>query len=115
MAGTVLTVGAGVSVLIKEITFDWDSSAVIQAGLYVLPSGDTDLTSGGNVTPLARARAETKTIYPIAVMPNGVTHNHTLYTRNTLLEAGDSLRVWITYGAVTPTTQFAIKVSGDQF
>jgi len=119
---TIYTVPAGQRAYIKDIlgTINSSSGAGGQYDIYVLKSGDTDLTTVATDTPAdRRANTENKTIACVAV---GLSMNNSSATealdviaRNTILEAGDVLKVWCHYGAITPgDTDGTFSVSGDE-
>lgn len=122
--GTLYTVPAGKTATIKEVLFVYFSltGIVSNACLYVLSSGNTDLTAvAADVRLLSRSATENKPVQPLSadvaslneVAPGTTTP--TILARNTIMAAGDKLNAWVDYGAVTPVNQdLAFQVSGDE-
>lgn len=120
--GTLYTVPVGKSAFIKEILAIIKGSASTgNFDLYVLPNGVVDLTAvATDVSVVNRGKVETKNIDcmlgPTAYDSSVTGAVVTVVGRNTLLEAGDALKCWIHYAAVTPgLTDMFFRVSGDEF
>lgn len=113
--GTIYTVPASQSLLLKEIQMQCFSGASVSYTIYVLKSGATDLTTAAsNTTLISRMVAESKTVYELCAAQSGAAVNGIVFSRNILLSAGDKINVWATWGAVTPgLTYCEISASGD--
>lgn len=113
---TVYTVAAGKTLYIKEIIHSMQASAALTYSLYVLPTGVTDLTSTANQKD-AYVRAFEDNVNVQQITPttsSAAATAPTVLARNTVLNAGDKLNIWVGYGAVTPSaTQINVIVSGD--
>jgi len=120
--GTLYTVPVLKRAFIKEILASMSSSAGAAGkwALYILKSGDTDLTSAAAEVHVAeRAQAENKRIAPVAqelsLNNSAATGVQNTIARNTIMEAGDKLNAWVYYPAITPgDTQLCFIVSGDE-
>jgi hypothetical protein len=117
------TVPIGKTAFIKEILLAaCQATAVFKMEVYVLKSGDTDLTTvAADNGALGRGVAENKRVL---LLSNTITSDVTAGTpavcnvigRNTLLSAGDAVKLWVHYGAVTPgNADVAYLISGDEF
>ena len=115
--GTMYTVPAATTVFIKELVITTENAIAGVADMqpYILKSGDTDLTAvASNTGTSTRAVAENKTAITLSATISRATP--TILARNTILATGDSVRLWVFYGAITPgNTDAFFQISGDEF
>lgn len=112
-----MTVTAGQTWIIKEILHGQSgASASFQYCIYVLPSGNTDLTTvAGDQTCIVRMGVENKSVFPLMDSTTSAAATAlTVLARNTVVSAGDVIKIWVNYGAVTPADcRFVVSVSYD--
>ena len=115
--GTMYTVPTGLTAFIKELLLNHESANAVVMNIepYILKSGDTDLTTVATNTAVeTRAVAENKNVILFGAQLAQATLG--ILARNTLLAAGDSVRIWSYYAAVTPgNTDVFFQLSGDEF
>lgn len=113
----IYTCPAGKTAYVKEIVIYHTNAtnSAVTVDIYRLPSGATDLTTTAASNDSAfRAGAESKVITPCVMNIARITF--TVIARNTVLNAGDALKLWWYYGAVTPGVAHAyVSVTLDEF
>ncbi|MEM2695980.1 MAG: hypothetical protein QXU09_03490 [Thermoproteota archaeon] len=108
----------------KEILANWGGGFGYIGGacLYILKSGGTDFTTGaisGADTPLNRISKEATQpdVVLLTVSVNAPTQLQ-VTAKNTILDAGDQIKIIITAGSTAPSTGavvWNIWISGDEF
>ena len=126
--GTIGTVPAGKSWVFKEliafVLFGSSPAGTSNFTCYILPSGATDITANVSTdnSVMIRARNENASIVLYDTDVPGVNANTTSYsvvlysTRRLIVSAGDAIKAWVHYGAVTPgNTDLSYILSGIEF
>jgi len=114
--GTLYTVPTGKTAYVKELlTMLFSAGQTTPYEIYILPSGITDLTTvASNVEAYSRAQTENKGITVFS--GRGIAADAVnVFARNTILSAGDAIKCWVHYGAITPgNVDLFSQLSGDE-
>jgi len=113
---TLYTVPTGKTGYVKEIICAMiPNTGTVQFELYVLKSGNTDVTAVASDVDLM-TRVQSQDANAQILSAKNLTQIVTqVLARNLVLAADDAIKAWVHYGAVTPAnTDILYLISGDE-